>query len=55
MTEKKSSYSKAGVDIDFAQKLLKSVKTKIAEAKRPEVLAPIGGFGGLFSNRLVQI
>ena len=51
---KESSYSKAGVDIDLAQKLLKKVKTKIAEAKRPEVLAPIGGFGGLFQIDLTK-
>jgi phosphoribosylformylglycinamidine cyclo-ligase len=52
--DKESSYSKAGVDIDLAQKLLKNVKTKIAEAKRPEVLAPIGGFGGLFQVDLAK-
>ena len=52
--KKESSYSKAGVDIDLAQKLLKNVKTKIAEAKRPEVLAPIGGFGGLFQVDLAK-
>ncbi|MCF7790795.1 MAG: phosphoribosylformylglycinamidine cyclo-ligase [Victivallales bacterium] len=49
MTKKaNSSYSNAGVDIDLAQKLLKNVKSRIAESKRSEVLAPIGGFGGLF-------
>ena len=46
--KKQSSYSKAGVDIDLAQSLLGKVKKKIAAAKRPEMLAPIGGFGGLF-------
>jgi len=44
----KSSYSDAGVDIDLAQSLLGKVKKKAALAKRPEMLAPIGGFGGLF-------
>jgi len=50
MTEKIKSdlYSKAGVDIDLAQNLLKKVKNKISMAKRAEMLAPIGGFGGLF-------
>lgn len=43
-----NTYKDSGVDIDLAQKLLKRVKSKIAETKRPEVLAPIGGFGGLF-------
>jgi len=41
-------YKAAGVDIDLAQSLLSRVKGKIAATKRPEVLAPIGGFGGLF-------
>ena len=48
MNKKKSSYSKAGVDIDLAQSLLGKVKKKVAAAKRPEMLAPVGGFGGLF-------
>jgi phosphoribosylformylglycinamidine cyclo-ligase len=43
-----SAYKKAGVDIDLAKTLLSGVKNKISKAKRPEVLAPIGGFGGLF-------
>ena len=47
-TKTQSSYSKAGVDIDLAQSLLLKVKKKIGKAKRPEMLAPIGGFGGLF-------
>ena len=46
--KEQSSYSKAGVDIDLAQSLLGKVKKKVAAAKRPEMLAPIGGFGGLF-------
>ncbi len=41
-------YKEAGVDIDLAQSLLKKVKQKIGETRRPEMLAPIGGFGGLF-------
>jgi len=42
------SYREAGVDIDLAQALLKRVKRKLSAARRPEMLAPIGGFGGLF-------
>jgi len=42
------SYRQAGVDIDLAHTLLDRVKQKISAARRPEVLAPIGGFGGLF-------
>jgi phosphoribosylformylglycinamidine cyclo-ligase len=45
---KSNAYRDAGVDIDLAQNLLKRVKTKISATRRPEVLAPIGGFGGLF-------
>ncbi len=47
-SQKSSAYQEAGVDIDLAQTLLARVKNKIKETKRPEVLAPIGGFGGLF-------
>ncbi len=42
------TYKNSGVDIDLATTLLKKVKPKLAQARRPEMLAPIGGFGGLF-------
>lgn len=45
---KSDTYKEAGVDIDLAHKLLNRVKSKISKASRPEMLAPIGGFGGLF-------
>ncbi len=45
---KSDRYAEAGVDIDLAQKLLGDVKEKIKNTTRPEVLAPIGGFGGMF-------
>ena len=49
MTKVKSDlYKNAGVDIDLATSLLRQVKSKLAAARRPEMLAPIGGFGGLF-------
>lgn len=47
-TVKSDAYKAAGVDIDLAQELLGRAKKSIAAAKRPEMLAPIGGFGGLF-------
>ena len=47
-TVKSDLYKNAGVDIDLATDLLKKVKTKLAATRRPEMLAPIGGFGGLF-------
>ena len=50
MAEKAKSelYKAAGVDIDLAQNLLSQVKGRIAATRRPEMLSPIGGFGGLF-------
>lgn len=45
---KSDLYKAAGVDIDLAQDLLGRVKNTISKTRRPEVLAPIGGFGGLF-------
>lgn len=48
MNNQHSTYKEAGVDIDLATELLGRVKAKLASAKRPEMLAPIGGFGGLF-------
>lgn len=50
MTDNKaqSLYKDAGVDIDLATELLNRVKPKLKMARRPEMLAPIGGFGGLF-------
>ena len=53
MTKSQSAlYKEAGVDIDLAGELLNRVKPKIAAARRPEMLAPIGGFGGLFQMDL---
>ncbi len=45
---KSDLYKAAGVDIDLATELLSQVKKKFAEVRRPEMLAPVGGFGGLF-------
>jgi len=45
---KSDLYKQAGVDIDLAQGLLSKVKAKLSSTRRPEMLAPIGGFGGLF-------
>jgi len=45
---KSNAYRDAGVDIDLAQNLLQRVKSKISATRRPEALAPIGGFRGLF-------
>ncbi len=48
MDKQSASYKDAGVDIDLATELLNRVKPSLAAARRPEMLAPIGGFGGLF-------
>jgi phosphoribosylformylglycinamidine cyclo-ligase len=48
MSAKSDLYKAAGVDIDLAQNLLSKVKSKIGSTRRPEMLAPIGGFGGMF-------
>jgi len=48
MAGKSEAYKAAGVDIDLATSLLKKVKADISATRRPEALAPIGGFGGLF-------
>ena len=45
---KSDKYKEAGVDIDLAGNLLEKLKKKFAQARRPEMIAPIGGFGGLF-------
>ena len=45
---KSELYKNAGVDIDLATDLLKDVKPLLAATRRPEMLAPVGGFGGLF-------
>ncbi|MDD3885675.1 MAG: phosphoribosylformylglycinamidine cyclo-ligase [Victivallaceae bacterium] len=45
---KSDLYKAAGVDIDLATELLGQVKRKFAATRRPEMLAPVGGFGGLF-------
>ncbi|MBQ9088296.1 MAG: phosphoribosylformylglycinamidine cyclo-ligase [Lentisphaeria bacterium] len=45
---KSDLYKAAGVDIDLATSLLSKVKADLASTRRPEMLSPIGGFGGLF-------
>ncbi len=45
---KSDLYKAAGVDIDLATSLLGKVKARLGATRRPEMLAPIGGFGGLF-------
>jgi phosphoribosylformylglycinamidine cyclo-ligase len=43
------SYKDAGVDIDAGNTFVKLIKPLVKATSRPEVIADIGGFGGLFS------
>ena len=49
MTNKPLTYKDAGVDIDAGNELVERIKPLVAATRRPEVLAGIGGFGGLFA------
>jgi phosphoribosylformylglycinamidine cyclo-ligase len=49
MTKKPLTYKDAGVDIDAGNALVQRIKPLVARTTRPEVLAGIGGFGGLFA------
>ena len=49
MSETNSTYRDAGVDIDAGNAFVKMIKPLVKATSRPEVLADIGGFGGLFS------
>lgn len=44
-----SSYSKSGVDIDAGNQFVQKIKKSVIKTRRPEVLADIGGFAGLFA------
>jgi len=46
--EKKTTYKSAGVDIDKANEFVEQIKPLIKTTTRKEVVAGIGGFGGLF-------
>ncbi|MEM9302085.1 MAG: phosphoribosylformylglycinamidine cyclo-ligase [Pseudomonadota bacterium] len=43
------TYRDAGVDIDAGNALVERIKPLVARTRRPEVLAGLGGFGGLFA------
>ncbi len=50
MTGKPSlTYRDAGVDIDAGNELVQRIKPHVEKTRRPEVMASIGGFGGLFA------
>ena len=49
MSDKPLTYKDAGVDIDAGNELVERIKPLVRRTRRPEVLAGIGGFGGLFA------
>jgi phosphoribosylformylglycinamidine cyclo-ligase len=49
MSNKPLTYKDAGVDIDAGNELVERIKPLVRRTRRPEVLAGIGGFGGLFA------
>jgi phosphoribosylformylglycinamidine cyclo-ligase len=49
MTKKCMTYKDAGVDIDAGRRLVERIKPEVAKTQRAEVLAGLGGFGGLFA------
>jgi phosphoribosylformylglycinamidine cyclo-ligase len=44
----KKAYARAGVDVDLANKLKRSIGGFVRQTHGPQVLGKIGGFGGLF-------
>ena len=48
MADSSLTYKDAGVDIDAGNALVERIKPIVAATRRPEVLAGLGGFGGLF-------
>ena len=49
MTNKPLTYKDAGVDIDAGNAFVERIKPLVRRTSRPEVLAGLGGFGGLFA------
>jgi phosphoribosylformylglycinamidine cyclo-ligase len=49
MSNKPLTYKDAGVDIDAGNELVERIKPLVTRTRRPEVIAGIGGFGGLFA------
>jgi len=49
MTKKPLTYKDAGVDIDAGNAFVERIKPLVKRTHRPEVLAGLGGFGGLFA------
>jgi phosphoribosylformylglycinamidine cyclo-ligase len=52
MTDKKSAYARAGVDIDAQETALERIKDLVQSTRIPGVLSEQGSFGGLFQPDL---
>jgi len=48
MAKQSLTYQQAGVDIEKGNELVERIKSVAKRTRRPEVLAGLGGFGGLF-------
>src|SRR5216110_3389555 len=48
MTARKKAYASAGVDIDLGNRLKRQIQSLVQQTHGQQVLAKIGGFGGLF-------
>jgi phosphoribosylformylglycinamidine cyclo-ligase len=53
--DKPLTYADAGVDIDKADRLVKSIKHIAQQTRVPGVMGEIGGFGGLFSLNVANM
>jgi phosphoribosylformylglycinamidine cyclo-ligase len=49
LSEESITYKDSGVDIDAGNRFVSMIKPLVKATSRPEVMADIGGFGGLFS------
>jgi phosphoribosylformylglycinamidine cyclo-ligase len=49
LSEERITYKNSGVDIDAGNRFVNMIKPLVKATSRPEVMADIGGFGGLFS------
>ncbi len=48
------TYKDAGVDIDAGNEFVNQIKPLVKQTSRPEVIADLGGFGGLFALNAAQ-